>query len=372
MSAGAFTNYKAAINPMPRIAFSFPISDVANFFAHYDKLVQRPTQLQINPLDYYYLSSSSNLPLITNPNQRPQETVDYELGFSQILNERRNASITITSFYKENRNLINQKVVVGAYPKNYVTFDNIDFSTVKGLSFVLDYRRTGGSSFKFNYTLQFADGSGSNVNSGANLASSGQPNLRVLQPLDYDVRHNFVLNYDYRFGSKKDYKGPSYKTKKGKTMQILEDVGFNFTFLLNSGSPYTRWSAPVPINGNGRSNIAGQINGSSKPWNFRTNFRLDKNIPLTWGKEESDNKKTANLNIYLQILNLFNTKNVVNVYNFTGSADDDGYLSSAQAQSALAITNSAAAFRDMYSIRMNAPGNYSLPRQVRIGVLFEF
>jgi len=372
MSAGAFTNYKAAINPMPRIAFSFPISDVANFFAHYDKLTQRPSNSQISPLDLYYMDASSNTPLITNSNQRPQETIDYELGFSQVLNERKSASMTITSFYRENRNMINQKIIVGAYPKSYIMFDNIDFSTVKGISFVLDYRRSGGSQFKFNYTLQFAEGSGSNANSGAALAQTGQPNLRILQPLDYDVRHNFVLNYDYRFGAKKDYKGPTYKTKKGKTVQILEDVGFNLSFLLNSGSPYTRWNSAIPLNGNNRSNIVGQINGSSKPWNFRTNMRLDKNIPLTWGKEESDNKKTANLNVYLQVLNLFNTRNVLGVYAFTGSPDDDGYLASSQAQAALAITNSAIAFRDLYTIRMNNPDNFSLPRQIRIGLLFEF
>jgi hypothetical protein len=195
--------------------------------------------------------------------------------------------------------------------------------------------------------------------------------LRVLQPLDYDQRHSFVLSYDYRFGAKKDYKGPTYKTKKNKTIQLLEDVGFNLTFLLGSGTPYTRWNTANPVSG-GRSSIVGQINGSSKPWQFRTNLRIDKNIELEWGKDESDNKKTANLNIYLQVLNLFNTRNVLNVYNFTGAPDDDGYLASTQGQSALAITNSAAAFRDMYNIRMNSPTNYSLPRQIRIGALFQF
>ena len=372
MTIGAFTNYVAAINPMPRIAFSFPISDVANFFAHYDKLVQRPSNSAISPLDYYFMNASSTTPLINNPNQRPQETTDYELGFQQVLNERKNASMTITSFYKENRNLINQRIVVGAYPKNYIIYDNIDFSTVKGLSFAFDFRRTGGSRINFNYTLQFADGSGSNANSGGNLASTGQPNLRILQPLDFDQRHTFVMNYDYRFGSKKDYKGPTFKTKKGKTIQVFEDVGFNITGTLGSGNPYTRWNTAIPLNGNARSSIVGQINGSSKPWTFRANLRVDKNIPLTWGKEESDNKKSANLNVYLQVLNLFNNRNVLGVYNFTGAADDDGYLSSAQAQAALALANSAAAFSDMYTIRMNAPGNYSLPRQIRIGVLFEF
>lgn len=373
MSTGGFTNYVAAINPQPRLGFSFPISDVANFFAHYDWLIQRPIGNQLTPLEYYYLNASSTQPLITNPNQKPQQTIDYELGFTQVLNERKNAALTITSFYKEFRNQINQRVIVGAYPKNYIMYDNIDFSTVKGLSVAFDFRRTGGSAIKFNYTLQFAEGSGSNANSGANLASSGQPNLRVLQPLDFDQRHSFMLSYDYRFGTKKEYKGPSYKNKKkDKTIQILEDVGFNLTFFLGSGTPYTRWNTAVPVSGGGRSSIVGQINGSSKPWNFRANLRVDKNIPLTWGKEESDNKKTANLNVYLQVLNLFNSRNVINVYNYTGAPDDDGYLQSTQGQNGLAITNSAAAYTDMYTIRMNAPGNYSRPREIRIGLLFTF
>ncbi len=373
MSVGGFTNYKAEIIPQPRLAFSFPISDVANFFAHYDVLVQRPSNSVIQPLEYYYLNATSTSPLITNPNQKMQRTIDYEFGFSQVLNERKNASLTISAFYKENRNLINQRTVVGAYPKNYIMYDNIDFSTVKGLSAVFDFRRTGGSRINFNYTLQFAEGSGSNVNSGANLASSGQPNLRVLQPLDFDQRHSFVLNYDYRFGRKKDYKGWTITRKNEKKIHVFEDVGFNISFLLGSGTPYTRWSDPVPTQGgNTRSNIVGQINGSSKPWNFRTNLRIDKNIDMSWGREESDSKKHANLNVYLQVLNLFNTKNVLNVYNYTGTPDDDGYLSSNQAQAAIAQANSAASFIDLYSIRMNNPTNYNTPRQIRIGLLFEF
>lgn len=373
MSVGAFKNYAAAINVMPRVAFSFPISDVANFFAHYDILTSRPTNSRLSPLDYYYLDAyGAANPTIANPNQRPQQTIDYELGFSQVLNERKNASLTITSFYREMRNMINQRVVTGAYPRTYIQFENIDFATVKGMSFVFDFRRTGGSRINLNYTLQFAEGSGSNANSGANLAQSGQPNLRVLQPLDFDQRHSFVLNYDYRFGSEKDYKGPSFKTKSGKVIKVLQDVGFNLSFLLGSGTPYTRWNTAVPLNGNARSSIVGQINGSSKPWNFRSNLRIDKNIELAWGKKDDENRKSANLNVYLQVLNLFNTRNILNVYSYTGNPDDDGYLTSTQAQAALALANSATAFTDMYNLRVNASGNYNLPRQIRLGVLFEF
>src|SRR5690606_4750144 len=91
MSVEAFTNYAAVINALPRAAFSFPISDVANFFAHYDVLTKRPTAVgsMLNPLNYYYdLNASANTPFIYNPSLKPERTVDYELGFSQILNER--------------------------------------------------------------------------------------------------------------------------------------------------------------------------------------------------------------------------------------------------------------------------------------------
>jgi hypothetical protein len=63
---------------------------------------------------------------------------------------------------------------------------------------------------------------------------------------------------------------------------------------------------------------------------------------------------------------------VIGVYSFTGEPDDDGFLASSQAQAALANTNSAASFIDMYNIRVNSPGNYSLPRQIRLGIQFDF
>jgi hypothetical protein len=373
MSSGGFMNYVAAINAMPRLAFSFPISDVANFYAHYDVLTRRPLNFgnRLDPFGYYFLGSQSGLPALANPNLKPEKTIDYELGFSQILNERKSASMNIVAFYKENRALTQYKTVVGAYPRNYLELENIDFGTTKGLTFTFDFRRSGGSSFKANYTLQFAEGSGSNNSSGANLASSGQPNLRILIPLDNDQRHTINLIYDFRFGSEKDYKGPQIKRKSGKTLNIFENVGMNLAFVMGSGTPYTRYSTPVALNGGGRANIVGSINGSRLPWNLRGNLKIDKNIPLTWGKDGEDANK-ANLLIYLQVLNVLNNRNVQGIYQFTGNPDDDGYLQSSQAVSALATANSPQSFRDLYAIRMADPTFFNKPRQIRIGVLLEF
>jgi hypothetical protein len=368
----AFKSYKAQLNIMPRIAFSFPISDVANFFAHYDVLTKRPNNNRFDPIDYYFMATESGNPLIENANLKPERTVDYELGFNQILNERKNAAIKITAFYREMRDMLTRKQITSAFPRTYETYVNLDFGTTKGMTFEFDLRRTGGARINANYTLQFAEGSGSNANSGANLAGSGQPNLRVTMPLDYDQRHSFVLTYDYRFGSGKDYNGPEFKRKNGNPMQILQDVGFNLSFLLGSGTPYTRWEDPVAIGSNNRSNINGSLNGSYKPWTFRSNLRLDKNVQLTWGSKDADKKKTANLNIYLQVLNLLNNKNILGVYQYTGNPDDDGYLNSPLAQSTVQSLNSPQGFIDQYTINMNNPGNYGRPRTIRIGLLLDF
>jgi len=377
-SASAFKDYKAQINFMPRVAFSFPISDVANFFAHYDVLTQRPSLgngMRFNPMSYQFLNATSSSPFITNPGLLPEKTVDYELGYNQVLNEKKNAALKLTAFYREMRNQITVVSLNSAYPKTYLTYANQDFGTVKGLSLEFDLRRTSGFALTANYTLQFADGSGSNSNSGANLATSGQPNLRVTLPLDYDQRHNIVLNLDYRFGEGKDYRGPKWNRKNKKdgteqTIQILKNVGANLILRAGSGTPYTRWTNAVPLSG--RSNILGSLNGSNKPWIFRTDLRIDKNIELSWGKKEGDSRKTANLNIYLQVLNLLNNKNILNVYSYTGNPDDDGYLNSPVGQQNVGNLISQAGFIDQYNIYINNPNNYSRPRTIRIGVQLDF
>ncbi len=374
-STSAFKDYKPQINVMPRIAFSFPISDVANFFAHYDVLTQRPSEVdfRFDPKDYYFFNYTSANPYLANSNLKPTRTIDYELGYNQILNEKKNAAIKITAFYRELRDQITTQTLNQAYPKTYYTTVNRDFGTVKGLSAEFDLRRTGGVSLTANYTLQFADGSGSNAGSGANLASSGQPNLRVTLPLDYDQRHNITINLDYRFGEGKDYKGPQFNRKKkgeSQTVQIFQNMGANMIFHIGSGTPYTRYVAAVPVGG--KSSIAGSLNGSNKPWQFRSDLRIDKNIELTWGKKESDSRKTANLNIYLQVLNLLNTRNILGVYNYTGNPDDDGYLASPQGQTFTRSNANPVAFTDQYNIYINNPGNYARPRTIRIGVLLDF
>ena len=368
----SFVDYTPQINFMPRIAFSFPISDVANFFAHYDVLTQRPPgNLRMNPLDYFFIESSGT---IDNPNLKPERTTDYELGFSQVLSEA--SAITISGFYRELKNMIQVVNINKAYPKTYATYGNIDFGTVKGLSVAYDLRRTHNISLNANYTLQFADGSGSSASSGVNLVSSGLPNLRTSIPLDYDQRHSISLIFDYRFSSGTAYDGPNWFKK-----QIFANTGANLTMRAGSGAPYSEQSnvsqgdvdlQNTTIGVSQTARLKGSINGSRLPWSYRMDLRVDRQIDVHFGKGDDENRKEASLNVYVQVLNLLDTKNVLRVYRYTGSASDDGYLASPIYQDNINAQTNVASYKDLYSVKANNPSNYSVPRRIRIGVELSF
>ncbi|MBS1646369.1 MAG: TonB-dependent receptor [Bacteroidetes bacterium] len=394
----AFQAYKPQINVMPRVAFSFPISDVANFFAHYDILVQRPpasfsdgangapytSYNRTNPQDYYFIASNQGA-VVGNGNLKPEKTIDYELGFSQILNESKSAALKISAFYREMRNQVQITRVNQAYPVSYMTYGNMDFGTVQGLSLEYQMRRTGGFSLNANYTLQFAEGSGSNANGGYNLANSSQPNMRVITPLDYDQRHNFVLTLDYRFGQGKDYRGPQSDFKKGdksQTVQWLKNFGINLVGRLGSGLPYSQRYpaiADVEVGNNNNQYLSGSLNGSRLPWQFRVDMRIDRNFSVRLSsKEKGDDKaRFGNLNFYLQVMNLFNTMNIVQVHSYTGSPKDDGYLSSQYGMQELNGKYAQSygygyGFQTLYNAKLMDGRYYSAPRMIRIGVQFDF
>lgn len=381
MNSKAFKDYDPQVNFMPRIAFAFPISDVANFFAHYDVLTQRPTTNQTKMDPFAYLNTSNNLSnYITNPNLKPERTTDYELGFTQVLTERKNSAITLSAFYRELRDQIQTARVYQAYPNTYNSFKNVDFGTVKGFSIGYDLRRlSSGVQLTANYTLQFAEGTGSTFNDGQNIVAAGLPNIRVPHALDYDQRHTIVINLDYRFGAEKDYKGPMYTRKKGdkeKTVKLLENVGANLTFRLGSGTPYSRQSNITPEGQFGlniNKSLEGSVNGSNLPWSYKVDLRIDKSLLVSWGKADGENKrKQSNLNIYLQVLNLLNTKNIIEVYKATGNANDDGYLSAASSQNAIASQVNPNSFVDLYGVKINDPSYYSRPRVIRLGIQLDF
>ncbi|HBJ71875.1 MAG TPA: TonB-dependent receptor, partial [Cryomorphaceae bacterium] len=282
----------------------------------------------------------------------PQKLTEYEIGFRQMLGER--SALKVNAFYREYRDLIQTVSVTEAYPATYVMYGNRDFTTAKGFSFQYDMRRTGNVMVNAQYSLSFADGTGSGANSGLALARSGQPNLRYIQPLDFDQRHTFSGNLDFRYGKGTDYNGLVIKN-----VRVFENAGVNILGTASSGFPYSRRVRAYGLTETA-SPIVGVLNGSRKPWQYK--------IDLTANKVWYYAKGKKTVEIYAQVLNVLNTQNVLNIYPFTGSPTDDGYLSSSRGQQAILFTTNAQSFADLYNVSMVNPFNFSIPRQIRLGV----
>ncbi len=368
INSSAFEDYKAQVSVMPRISFSFPVSDKSVFFAHYDVLTKRPTTgVRFDPYEYQYIYTRNQV--VNNSNLKPETTIDYALGFQQVIGKT--SSIKIEAFYRELRNNVQMIAVNSAYPATYKTFGNRDFGTVKGLTLSYDLRRTGNIRMTAAYTLQFADGTGSDATSQAGLISAGKPNLRSIFPLSYDQRHAFSVMFDYRYGTGAEYNGP-----KIGNYEVFGNMGLNILANIYSGNPYSRSSQIIntqALVGGSAQGLDGSTNGSRLPWQYRLDLQLDRTFNFEFkDKKNQDKKKHMYMNVYIRATNLFNQKNVLGLYRATGNSNDDGFLEAATSQSSIQNQVDEQSYRDYYMMKVNNPYNISVPRQIRLGIKFDF
>jgi hypothetical protein len=154
-------------------------------------------------------------------------------------------------------------------------------------------------------------------------------------------------------------------------------------FTFNSGHPYTlaqpsglaqaeAWTGAL-VGADTRNRVpAGPINSSTTPWNFNLDMRIDKNVTIM----------NVNVDFYVYASNLLNTKNVINIYDHTGNAYDDGFLGTTDAQKIMLQPRYTQRFGDLYralnlqnrehSFRIQGNDVFGTPRQLRAGVLINF
>ncbi|MBX3101744.1 MAG: TonB-dependent receptor, partial [Bacteroidetes bacterium] len=370
----AFKDYDPRVNVMPRIAFSFPITDKANFTASYDVLTQRPTAANVANYSQYMFIQNRVTGAISNPDLGAQTTIDYQVGFSQSLDEFGLTAFTINAYYREMRDMIQIVRNINAYPITYDSYENVDFGTVKGLSFSFTTARLGQFSIRANYTLQYATGTGSGVGSSTRALNNitGFALLRNTLPLSFDQRHTFNGAVQMTFDERK-YIGP----KIGNFYPLKRTI-FSLTYNIGSGTPYTRNTLPNPADIQGGLNevfqTKGQPFGSKLPMIFNVNFRIQKSVSLVLNPNPKDGykKRTLDMDWYIVFSNMLNIKNVLGVYAYSGQPDNSGYLESAFGPRLINSQLDPEAFVDMYRIREQNPGNFGSPRQIRLGCIFNF
>ncbi len=347
----------------PRIGFSFPVTDKTVFHAQYGKFIQqsrlRDVYLGFNRAsDVIKGGFAESQPV--GYGIRPERTTAYEIGFSQQLGE--SFAFDITGFYKDIKDQVQLRPIFAnenAAHTRYYAFINGDFGTVKGIEFKLDLRRTERLSANFDYTYSDAKGTGSTPNTAFRTVWQSPTNTpyfpQIISPTTFNQSHKGSLNLDYRFS---DDDGPELFGSK-----FLSKFGGNLLFTFTSGFNYTRWdgfdNARTPNE---------TLNESSTPWTFQLDARIDKSFSIG----------PLNLNVYLWVINVLNTQNVIDVFNTTGDAFDDGFLATDAGKTSYnGIKNAygedaANTFKELYLADIYDPAFFGPPRQIRLGIKLEY
>jgi hypothetical protein len=306
---------------------------------------------------------------------QPERTDQYELGIRQTLSD--NFAFTVTAFYKNlrdqlrfDRYLADGTGKLAAGTPIFVGWINNDFGTAKGLEMTLELRRVKRLSARVNYTLSSTRGTGSDSRSTrvavSDATTTSYPTL--IYNLDYNQPHRGTILLDYRYG----------KNDGGK---ILQGLGMNAILSFNSGHNYTKIREPLNLGQANAWNVGMRatqdprtrnpvepINTSITPWTFNVDLNIEKLVYLS----------SFNLKVYANVLNAFNSKNIINLYPTTGTDDDDGWLKNPLAGQYTVIPNYEAFYRAINLENrwgyQNVTGNdlWSAPRQIRLGLMAEF
>ena len=337
----------------PRIGIGFPVTEATVFHAQYGTFFQTPelNNMYGGPFDYNQFITMSpqngfNGGLIS------EETTQYEVGFRQLLGA--NSALNLTAFYKNTKSLVNVQQsqyqrVEGGEVINAIGPANSDFGTIKGFAFSFDVTRLSYISASLQYTLSFADGTGSSTNSSQTAVFRNNDNLppKVIAPLAFDQRHTAIAVLDF------------YIPEGEAGMWELFNINAIFSF--NSGRPYTPVDQWDILGDNGLvADNTGYINSAYAPGSFRIDLKVEKGFPVG----------TFYITPYVWIENLLDADNIVNVWRSTGSPYTTNWLNDPDAQGTIQQQGEGYV-KDYESIEKD-PSNFGIPRLIRLGLKLNF
>jgi outer membrane receptor protein involved in Fe transport len=318
----------------PRIGFAYPISDKAKLMFNYGHFYQRPGFSK-----YYQRSTQSSgayraFSVIGNANIDFEKTILYEVGVTYAISE--GYKLDISGYYKDQYGLLNT-IPVSLSRGSTEVQANIDYARARGMEFEFEkrYGQFLSGSIKYEYT--FAYGKSSSDRSDYYIRyAAGQISIKE-NPLDWDIRHTLTFN-----GSLNVAKGDH---PRFGIFKLPDDWNMNVLWQFKTGRPFTPSSSyPGLIL---RTNESPLTNSKRMPATSSVDLGVDKNF-LAYG---------VNYTLKLQIYNVFNTRNVYDVFTTTGLPNSNRVFNG-QISTGLAIDQD--------------PMNYTNGRQIMIGLSVQF
>lgn len=315
----------------PRVSFSFPIAEKAKLYFNYGHFYQLPD------LQYLYrrpTQASSAAGIIGNPNLDFQKTIQYELGVQYSISH--GYVMNLSGFYKDYYGLLNSiRETYGPIATD--VYGNIDYARTRGLEMELEKRYGSffAGSLDYQYTWAFGKNSSDQADYFARFYRQEIPIQE--RPLDWDIRHQITVNSDIRAAKNQH--------PKFGILTLPDDWSLNFIWQFKTGKPFTpdvKYPGLVLVG-----NEKPLANSKRMAYYSSVDVRLDKNFQA-W---------KLNYTLTLNILNLFDTRNVIDVYSTTG----------------LPYTNQNNNGQILTGLATDRnPGNIDSGRQVQFGVSMNF
>jgi len=311
----------------PRIGFSYPISDKAKVHFNYGHFYQMPS------LGAMYARNTASVDqntIIGNYNLDYKKTVQYSFGVKYAMSE--NYSLDASGYFKDEFDKINaSNVKVGGLTRQQ--YRNSDYGRSRGFEFTLD--KTGGGYVNGTiwYTYAFAYGKASQA------AREWQTPFELSReplseaPLDNDVRHTFNASIQIFVPS----------TVKPRLFNLPIPNAWSLAIIsrIESGRPFTPDRSYPNITHETGEDI--QRNSLRKPSVVNFDIRFTKDFKFVG----------TDLSFILWVENVFNSRNVTDLYTNTGRPDTQ--------------QNQSQIIKGGTDYDLN-PANWDYGRQIRMGI----
>jgi len=311
----------------PHIQVSFPVTDRTNFRLSYAHQVQAP--------DWGLVLGGLNTDLDkTNTNQLWgtdldfAKTVTFEFGIRHSFSD--DMVLDIAAYNKDKLADASARIFkvfdpIATTNNDLRYYVNADFGTIRGIDVRLDRRFGNLFNGSLAYTFQNAQNTGTDPNSYvsyfANIPNpdpnnpNGPPPQAILPTVD-SRPHNLAGSAALTFPD---------NWKSGSTVgSVLENVGLFATFRLASGTAYTRCPSDPT---NPRQNLfvfspnlcdegdlgGNEVNRSRLPMFKQFDLKLSKSFGFGGNL----------LTLYADVRNVFNFRNVLQVFTLTGTPEND-------------------------------------------------
>lgn len=262
----------------PRIALEFLVINNLSFISTYSEKVQShpfsDLYQGINSILYILNTGPFNQAYILTGDTKPIETSEFEFGIKFLpLNNLRTG---LKYFNKNSKNHLSidlQEVNPSSAFSSYYYLNADQTFDIWGIEYIIDYY-TKGLKFISNICYQNTD-------------------VEIIGDRSNKIIINAFMNYDFIHFL--------------KLSGIFRELNLSTQFTFNSGHPYyyTGLRYPdIPYSG-------------TTPNVYQFDLKLEKRIAIT---------EILKLGFYIYVINLFDAKNVYDVFPRTGSADNDGFL----------------------------------------------